>query len=190
MTSGKKQHKMECYKCKLPLTRFNWKKHDQKSGHYICQGCRRGYDRRRHHGDLKYRKKQRNRYRERRSAVIFHYGNQCTKCEEDDYTKLSICRIQGGCVNINYLYNNLIKKNDYQVYCYNCLAVKSKNKYIWQNKKRLINLYGGCCSECQEELPERLILIGTRIQCLNCNHSRIAAEELDKELIASQASTH
>lgn len=185
MTSGKKQKEKKCSKCKLPLTRFNWKKHDQKSGHFICQGCRLGYDRKRHRGDLKYTKKQRDRYRERRSAVIFHYGNQCIKCEEDDYTKLSI-RSLGGRIDINYLYNNLVNKDDYQVYCYNCLATKPKNKYVWQNKKRLIEQCGGCCSECQEERPERLTLVGTQILCLNCNHSRMAAEEL----IASQASTH
>jgi hypothetical protein len=179
MTSGKK-----CLKCKLQLTRFNWKKHDQKSGHYICQECRKEYDRKRHHRDLKYGKKQRNRYRERRSAVIFHYGNECTKCSEDDYTKLSVSSVQGGRVDINYLYNNLIDKNGYQVYCYNCLAIKPKNKYTL----RKIELYGGCCSECKEDHTERLVLVGTVVLCLNCNHSRIAAEEL--ALITLQALEH
>lgn len=155
MSSGKKRRLKKCHKCVVPLTKWNWSKCDRKIGHYICLGCRKGRDRRRHNSDLEFKKKRLDRYRMRRSAVIFSYGNECAKCQEDNYSKLTMCKINGGRVDINFLYNNVVDKINYQVLCYNCRCTKENKD---QNKKAAIVHYGGCCSICNEDKLERLTL--------------------------------
>jgi hypothetical protein len=107
----------------------------------------------------------------RRSAVIFQYGNQCAQCGEDEYTKLTIDhkngggsahrREMGGAGIVDYLYNNLINKDGYQVLCYNCNCSKNviyKDKYALRDKKIVIEHYGSVCNDCKEDRIERLTI--------------------------------
>lgn len=192
MVPKKKRSLKGCLKCSVLLTRYNWNIYDKKVQHYICKECRKKQDKIRQKSNLTYNKKQYERYRGRRSAVIFYYGNQCAKCQEDDYNKLTVYRISGGNVDINYLYNNLVSKNEYQVLCYNCRCQPNKDKYALKNKKAVIAHYGGYCPDCNEENVERLTLnyqvsakfyrqlvidkfpdLGLHVLCFNCHHSKI-----------------
>jgi len=175
MSSTKKHKKKTCLKCGVSLTLKNWPSYDQKKGYYICKPCRKNNDKKCHQTDANYSEKQKNRYRKRRSAVIWAYGNACVKCGEDDYTKLTI----NG--DINFLYNTTVQKTGHQVTCYNCKAKPHKNKYTLKYKRQLIKIYGGCCKECQEERLECLSIINKQIICHNCYHSQRAAEELKVE---------
>lgn len=170
MCSTKNDSPNHCNKCSILLTDENWKIYDKNIGRYICQNCRKSTDKLYYTTSPDYNKKQRNRSRMRRSAVIFYYGNKCVQCDEDDYTKLTIDHINGGgsqhrkqiSTNIvDYLYNNLIDKDGYQVLCYNCNCsknVKYKDKYALINKIKAIEAYGKICKECGEDRIERLTI--------------------------------
>ncbi len=159
-----------CIKCSVKLTKKNWPKCLWNRSNYICTPCFREYGKHYHTTDPEYGKKQRNRTRMRRSAVIFQYGNQCAQCGEDDYTKLTIDHINGGgnahrkeIKNklIDYIYNNLIDKNEYQVLCWNCNCSKNvvyKDKYALRDKKIVIERYGCVCNKCKEDRIERLTI--------------------------------
>lgn len=106
----------------------------------------------------------------RRGAIIFQYGNECKQCGENDYSKLTIDHITGGgnlhrkqmSTNIiDYLYNNLVDVDGYQVLCYNCNCSKNvvyKDKYALRDKKKVIDYYGDFCVECNEYRIERLTI--------------------------------
>ncbi len=170
MKSQKNKRLKHCIKCGVSLTKKNWLKYLVKRSNYICTPCYREYGKRYHKTDLDYNKKQRNRCRMRRSAVIFQYGNRCAQCGEDDYNKLTIDHVNGGgnahrkeirnCI-VDYLYNNLIDRDGYQVLCYNCNCSKNvtyKDKYALRDKKLVIDHYGGFCAECKEDRIERLTI--------------------------------
>lgn len=170
MISVKKGSPRPCIKCSVPLTDQNWAPYNKNNGTYICILCRKKKEKLRYLIDLDYGKKQRNRYRMRRSAVIFQYGNKCAQCSEDDYTRLTIDHINGGrsahrkimTTNIiDYLYNNIVNKDGYQVLCYNCNCSKDviyKDKYALRDKKKVMEAYGGYCAECKEDRIERLTI--------------------------------
>lgn len=154
MASTKKSSQIPCLKCGNLLTSQNWSKSDRKIGYYICKECRKVKDKNYHKTDPDYNKKQRGRYRMRRSAVIFYYGNQCAKCQEDNYSKLIMCRIGKGNVDINHLYNELVDKNTYNVLCYNCRCRPISDK----TKQTVITHYGAYCIDCGEDKIECLTL--------------------------------
>ena len=170
MHSQKNASQKHCIKCGVLLTSENWLNYLIKRSNYICTLCFREYGKTYHKSDPEYSKKQRNRHRMRRSAVIFHYGNQCAQCGEDDYTKLTIDHKNGNGNNhrremstniIDYLYNNLVNKDGYQVLCYNCNCSKNviyKDKYALRDKKIVIEKYGECCTICKEDRIERLTI--------------------------------
>lgn len=186
MTSTKKRKKRICLKCSIPLSLKNWADYDKKKGYYICTSCRKIYDKRYHQNDSRYAKKQKNRYRARRSAVILAYGNACFKCGEDEYTKLTI----NG--DINYLYNHTVQKDGYQVTCFNCKTHLYKSKYVLKYRLRLVKAYGKCCKHCKEDRIERLKIINRSVICYNCYHNKKAEQELEieekeiKSLLASK----
>lgn len=169
MVSTKKSN---CIKCDVLLTHENWANYDQNKKYYICIACRKDNDKKCHQTN-DYAKKQKGRYRMRRSAVILAYGNSCVICEEDDYTKLTI----NG--DINFLYNNIVQKDGYKVTCYNCSKNKQPNsKY----KKKLVESHGGCCQLCQEDRIKRLMLNKNNILlCYNCHYSQVATAKYDLE---------
>lgn len=170
MNSQKNASQKCCIKCGTLLTTENWLDYLVERSNYICTPCFREYGKTYHKKDPEYNKKQRNRSRMRRSAVIFHYGNQCIQCGEDDYTKLTIDHINGGgnahrkemsSNIIDYLYNNLVDKDGYQVLCYNCNCSKNviyKDKYALRDKKKVIKHYGNECLLCHEDRIERLTI--------------------------------
>jgi hypothetical protein len=171
MPSQKNSSLKHCIKCNVELTKENWPQCLWNRSNYICTPCFRAYGKRYHKTDPEYNNKQRNRTRMRRSAVIFHYGNQCIQCGEDDYTKLTIDHVNGGGsahrreINgariTDHLYNNLIDKDGYQVLCYNCNCSKNvvyKDQYSLKAKKAVISHYGGFCAICKEDRIERLTM--------------------------------
>lgn len=170
MTSAKNPSLKKCRKCDVILTTENWKIYDKNHSNYICVECRKSKDKKYYQQSPDYNKKQLGRHHMRRSAIIFHYGNQCKQCGEDDYTKLSIDNINGGgsqhrreiTTNIvDYLYNNLVDKDSYQVLCYNCNCSKNvlyKDKYGLRDKKKVMEHYGNECYECREDRIERLTI--------------------------------
>lgn len=170
MVSQKNNDLKSCIHCKSLLEDTNWAKWAQKRGTYVCTPCRRIQEKKRISLDPNYSKKQRSRHRMRRSAVIFHYGNQCNQCGEDDYTKLTIDHINGGGnahrkemkTNIvDYLYNHLIDKDGYQILCFNCNCSKNvqyKDKYALKDKMKSIEAYGNFCKDCGEDRIERLTI--------------------------------
>lgn len=163
MDSGKNSSLKYCIKCSILLTDINWTLHDRKSSHYCCKECRKQQNNINRNNDIKYNDKQLARFRMRKSAVIFSYGNKCTLCYEDDYDKLLIDKIsKKKRINIyDYLYNNVINKDEYQVLCYNCSCSKNtiyKDKYVLRDKNKVINNYGGYCIKCKEGRIERLII--------------------------------
>lgn len=170
MNSQKNNDLKHCIKCTVLLTEENWLKYLIKRSNYICTPCFRLYGKTYHKTDPAYNIKQRNRYRERRSAIILAYGNKCAECYEDQYEKLTIDHINGGGVKhhkkmstniINYLYNEIVNKDGYQVLCYNCNCSKNviyKDKYNLRDKQKVINNYGGKCEECKEYRIERLTI--------------------------------
>ena len=162
--------KSACIKCDVLLTSKNWANYDKNKSYYICKLCRKANDKKCHSND-NYTKKQRGRYRMRKSAVILAYGNRCVICEEDDYTKLTI----NG--DINFLYNNIVQKDGYKISCYNC----SKNK-LSTYKNKIIETHGGCCQICQENYVGKLMLnTNKQLLCYNCHYSQIAIAKYDLE---------
>ena len=172
MKSQKKSNLKYCIKCGIILTDENWLKYLQlpKRSNYTCTPCFRQYGKTHYKIDPDYNKKQAARYNFRKSAVIFSYGNVCIQCQEDDYDKLTIDYINGNSKqhrkklhnNIyEWLYNNPINKNVYQVLCYNCNYNKNtiyKDKYALRDKNKVINNYGGYCVECKEDKIELLTI--------------------------------
>lgn len=175
MSSTKKHKKKKCLKCGTLLLIKNWATYDQKKRYYVCKTCRKIIDKKSHQADSNYAKKQKNRYRSRRSAVILAYGNACAICGEDDYTKLTI----NG--DINYLYNNIIQKPEHQVTCYNCNKTPYKSKYATEYKSQLVQQYK--CQKCCEERIERLIIINYYkiLLCYNCYMSQLATDKFIRE---------
>lgn len=172
MPSTKKRRKKKCLKCGVSLSLNNWATYDQKRAYYICKPCRKKVDEKSHRADSDYAKKQKNRYRMRRSAVILAYGNACVTCGEDDYTKLTI----NG--NINHLYDSIVQKSGHHVTCYNCSKTPSNNKYALKYRKQLVRLHGGCCQMCPEERAERLTITpDKKLLCYNCYMSQLAADK-------------
>ena len=162
MVSQKNSRLKHCIKCRIRLNSKNWLKYLVKRSNYICTPCFRQYGQSHYPQDRSYNKKQRDRYRTRRSAVIFCYGNQCVKCGEEEYGKLIICHIgtDKSVTNnvINHLYDGLINKEQYQVLCYNCSKKPYKDIYALRDKKMVIEHYGYSCIHCQEDRIERLTL--------------------------------
>lgn len=177
IASTKKRRKRNCLKCGFSLTTKNWAECDQKKGYYVCKPCRKIVDQKAHQADPDYSKKQNGRYRMKRSAVIFAYGNACSNCGEDEYTKLTI----NG--DINYLYDNIVLKTGYQVLCYNCRFGKTySNKYAELQRRKLVKYYGGCCKECKIDKIEYLNLTKNKeILCHNCKYSRLWIEKYPPE---------
>lgn len=191
MTSTKKRIQKSCSKCTILLTSKNWNNGDKKIKYYICKSCRKIKDKKYHNKD--YAIKQRNRYRARKSAVILAYGNTCTKCGENEYAKLIMNKS-----NINYLYDNIVQKDGYQILCYNCSKPKLyKDKYFLKYKIQVINSYGGVCYKCQEDNIERLTLnytknyrwliknqfptdLDIKVICYNCKHEPILEENVSE----------
>ncbi len=176
MTSTKKRQKIKCLKCRVPLSSKNWATYDQKRSYYVCKQCRKSLDEKYHQADEDYAKKQKNRYRSRRSAVILAYGNTCVACGEDDYTKLTI----NG--DINYLYNNIVQKDGHRITCYNCSKKPYTNKYTLEYKRQLVKMHGGRCQECSEDKIERLtVTTDDRLLCYNCHMSQVYNEKYPPE---------
>lgn len=177
IASTKKRRKKTCLKCGVSLSARNWSKSDQNKSYYICKSCRKVVDKKAHQDDPDYAKKQNGRYRMKRSAVIFAYGNACSNCGEDEYTKLNI----NG--DINYLYDNIVSKDGYQVLCYNCKLGKTlKSKYAEQYRRKLVKYYGGCCKVCNTEKVETLNLTKDKeLLCYNCKYSRLWIEKYPPE---------
>jgi hypothetical protein len=170
MVSQKNNSLKYCIKCKILLNNENWNSSRKKHGHYVCNICRKKQDDKNHQNDLKYGDKQLARYRSIRSTVIFFYGNKCAICGEEEYEKLTIDHIHGQgnqhrkemTTNItDYLFNNKVNMEDYQVLCYNCNCSKNvlyKDKTNLKNKIKVVENYGGCCAECKEDRIERLTI--------------------------------
>jgi hypothetical protein len=171
MVSQKNSSRKYCIKCNVLLTENNWLNYQAKRSQYICTPCFREYSKEYHKTDPDYNKKQRNRTRMRRSAVIFQYGNQCAQCGEDEYTKLTIDHINGGGSAhrkemgggsiVDHLYNNKIDRDGYQVLCYNCNCSKNvvyKDRGALKAKMKVIAHYGGQCADCKEDRIERLTI--------------------------------
>lgn len=113
----------------------------------------------------------------KRSAVILAYGNACSICGEDEYTKLTI----NG--DINYLYDNIVLKTGYQVLCYNCKHGKPfKNKYAEAYRSKIVKYHGGCCKICSINKTEALNLTKERVLlCYNCKFSKLWFEKYPPE---------
>lgn len=170
MESQKKSSLKYCIKCQIELTDENWLSYLRPRSNYICTPCFRNYGKQYHKSDPNYNKKQVARYRGRKSAVIHAYGDTCIQCGEDDYYKLTIDHINNdGYLHrqqtnnhvIDYLYNNLLNKDGYQILCYNCNCSKNvtyKDKYALRDKKKVIEAYGNQCAECKEDRIERLTI--------------------------------
>lgn len=177
MASTKKRRKKKCLKCSISLTTKNWADYDQKNGYYVCKPCRKIVDQKCHQSDPNYSKKQNGRYRMKRSAVIFAYGNACANCGEDEYTKLTI----NG--SINYLYDNIVLKSGHQVLCYNCrYGNQLQNKYAESYRRKLIKYHGGCCQICSNDKIECLNLTKNKeLLCYNCKYSKLWNEKYPPE---------
>jgi len=177
MAPTKKRRKKTCLKCGISLTEKNWATYDQNKGYYICKPCRKNVDKKSHQTDPNYSKKQNSRYRMKRSAVILAYGNACSICGEDEYTKLTI----NG--NINYLYDNIVLKTGYQVLCYNCKHGKTfKSKYAEEYRRKIVKYHGGCCKICDTNKTEALNLTKEReLLCYNCKFSQLWTEKYPPE---------
>ncbi len=170
MVSQKKLSLKHCIKCNIILTNENWLKYLQSRSTYICTPCFRKTSRKYHKSDLNYGKKQIARYRRRKSAIIHSYGDMCAFCGEDDYVKLTIDhKFSGGNKHrkqisnhmYEWLYNNPVQLDGYQILCYNCNCSKNiiyKDKYALRDKIKVIEAYGGKCNECLEDRIERLTI--------------------------------
>lgn len=170
MASQKYSDHKQCIVCQITLTDANWLAYLQKRSLYKCTPCFREYGKQYHKTDLEYNAKQRARSYMRRSAVIHFYGDQCAQCGEDEYSKLTIDHIHGGGTKhrkemgsniIDYLYNNTISKDGYQVLCYNCNCSKDveyKDQQSYRKKQQVIEHYGCVCAECGEARIERLTI--------------------------------
>lgn len=169
MSSQKKSSLKHCIKCQVELTDENWLSYLKPRSNYICTPCFRTYGKTYHKNSPLHNDKQLARTRFRKSAVIFSYGNKCAICYEDEYEKLTIDHINNDGYlhrkeihNIyEWLYNNPIYKDGYQVLCYNCNCSKNvtyKDKYALRDKKKVIEAYGNQCTECKEDRIERLTI--------------------------------
>lgn len=170
MKSQKKSSQPQCIKCAVMLTAENWPIYLKPRSNYICLTCYRIQNKVRQNRDPLFNKKQKDRYRMRRSAVIQSYGDCCKYCGEDRYEFLTIDHINGGNKHekemnynnmIDYLYNNKINLDGYQVLCYNCNYSKNytgKDKHYAKDKASAIKNYGGWCQECKEDRIERLTI--------------------------------
>ncbi len=166
MNSQKKSSQKFCIKCHVLLNEYNWLPYLKPRSNYICTPCLREYGKKYYKLSADYKKKQSARYRIRKSVVLFSYGNQCVQCYEDDGSKLTIDIIKNSKLKIKnniyeWLYNNPLFKNTYQILCYNCKCSKNisyKDKYALENKKKIIKNYGSQCIECGEYKIERLII--------------------------------
>lgn len=162
MDSTKKSDLKLCVKCTVLLTDENWNNYDQKVGRYICRSCRKITDKKYHESSPDYNEKQIARYHSRKSAVIHFYGDVCAQCGEDNYYKLTIKYKNKEEINnhiIDWLYNNPVRADDYQVLCYNCSKETSyKDKYALRDKKTVMMSYGNQCVKCGEDKIERLII--------------------------------
>lgn len=170
MVSQKKLSLKKCIKCQIELTPENWNKYDKKTSHYICKPCRKNQDKARYKADPNYSKKQLARYRGRKSAIIASYGDMCAQCGEDDYYKLTLDhKFGGGNAHrkqtsnhvYDWLYNNPVHYDGYQILCYNCNCSKGvlyKDKYALRDKMKVMEAYGNICVECKEYRIERLTI--------------------------------
>lgn len=165
MVSTKNTSPTSCIKCGVMLDDNNWALYDKKASNYICRGCRKLQNKKYYQNDPLYSDKQLARTRFIKSAVIFAYGNSCNQCHEDDYDKLTIDHIKENKKEISniyeWLYNNTILKDEYQVLCYNCNCSKNivyKDKYNLRDKIKIIDNYGSQCIICKEDRIERLII--------------------------------
>jgi hypothetical protein len=196
----------------------NWKEYLKKRGNYICDTCFSDYGKTYYQKDsVSNSNKQLARSRVKKSAVIFAYGDKCAICQEDDYDKLTIVNLNGpkhkhGNI-YDWLYDHVTKKDNYQVLCYNCekSKISYKDKYALENKKIVMEKFGGCCIECQEDKIEKLILqktiggedhrqlhsgsnlyrwliknhypIELQVVCFNCYFSKLNRKVLDLDRI-------
>lgn len=157
MVSQKNSGQKHCIKCMVLLSNDNWLSYLKLRSTYKCTLCFRDDCNMYYTLDSEYSNKQLTKYRIKRSAVIFVYGNECFNCTESDYEKLTIDSSNDK-ISYNWLYNNK-KQDGYQVLCYNCKAtknVKYKDKYCLSDKIKVINNYGNKCLECNEYRIERL----------------------------------
>jgi len=220
MTSQKNSDPKRCIKCTIILgVDDNWKKYRKKKKNYICDACFSDYGRMHYQKDpITHSNKQLARIRAKKSAVIFSYGNECSICQEDDYDKLTIAKMNNSIKHkhgniYDWLYDHPIQKDKYQVLCYNCekSKISYKDAYALRNKRIVIEKFGGCCFECQEDKIERLILqrkigdeshrqlqsgsnlyrwlikndypIELQVICFNCHFSKLNRKILDLDRI-------
>ncbi len=169
MSSQKNNDLKYCIKCKILLTSENWLNYLIKRSNYICTPCYRQYGKTYPKTDPEYNQKQNSRHKQRRSAVICAYGNQCAYCYEDDYNQLTIDHIHNNGAQhrkeinniIDHLYNNKIDKDNYQILCWNCNCSKNityKDKYALRDKIKVLEQYGLNCLLCKEDRIERLTI--------------------------------
>lgn len=170
MVPQKKLGLKHCIKCAVELTDSNWLSYLRPRSNYICTPCFRNYGKQYHKSDPDYNKKQLAKYHSTKHAIILSYGDMCTLCGEDDYHKLTIDHKFGGgnahrkvLTNDIYqwLYNNPIQRDGYQILCYNCNCSKNvvyKDKYALRDKQKVMVAYGGQCAECNEDRIERLTI--------------------------------
>lgn len=171
MESQKNSSQPSCIKCAVMLNDDNWPSYLKPRSNYICLTCYRAQTKARQQKDPLYNKKQNDRYRMRRSAVIQSYGDCCKQCGENQYEFLTIDHVHGGgnkhrkevCSSslIDHLYNNKVNPDDYQVLCYNCNCSKNytgKDKHYAKDKASAIKRYGGWCQECKEDRIEKLTI--------------------------------
>lgn len=160
MLSTKNDDLKPCNKCCCTLTDENWTSYDKNNGRYICRPCRKAVDKKYYKDTPEYAKKQAARYHSRKNVVIHHYGDICTNCGEDEFKKLTIDHVNnnGGKHRratqghtYDFLYNNPIMSDGYQVLCYNCNCSKNvqhKDKYHLRDRTKVFEAYGGQCVEC------------------------------------------
>jgi len=170
MTSTEKLSLKTCNKCGIELIEDNWNTYDKKVSRYTCKSCRKLIDKKYYLSTPNYGKKQLARYRGRKSAIIASYGDMCAQCGEDDYYKLTLDHKFGGgnahrkqISNHMYewLYNNPVQHDGYQILCYNCNCSKGvvyKDKYALRDKKKVMEAYGNQCTKCKEDRIERLTI--------------------------------
>lgn len=139
-----------------------------------CSNRRSQYD---HNGQ--YSKK---KYQKLRNIIFNHYGGKCTCCGDTDHAHLTIDHINGGgyvhaklCGGYVALYRNIVEMSFpdiYRILCYNCNCGRSVNnnicphygdmrnsevhrstQYMRNLRMKVIDGYGGCCTQCGEKNP-------------------------------------
>lgn len=209
MVSQKKSDLKHCIKCQVELNKNNWLSYLEKRSNYICTPCFRNYGKTHYKQDPDYSKKQLARYRSRKSAIIHSYGDTCVICGEDEYYKLSI-HYKNGNLKLttnqihDWLYNNQIHKDGYQILCQNCNKKSRSDKYAWRDKITVVQHYGNQCCECKENDIEKLTIshketrkgsllyrwiiknnfpkLDLQIICFNCKHQKIGEFIVEQEL--------